>query len=126
LGIIEIIMDKVNIEEKLDCISEYWKPIIIGELNNQHVKLAKVKGEFVIHKHENEDELFLVLKGQLIMDYGEKVDIINEGEFVIVPKGTYHKPIAKSETHLLLFEPSTTLNTGNVRNDFTVDSLERI
>jgi len=119
-------MDKVNIEEKLDCISEYWKPIIIGELNNQHVKLAKVKGEFVIHKHENEDELFLVLKGQLIMDYGEKVDIINEGEFVIVPKGTYHKPIAKSETHLLLFEPSTTLNTGNVRNDFTVDSLERI
>lgn len=117
-------MDKVNIKDKLDLISEYWKPIIVGELNNQQVRLVKIKGEFVMHKHANEDELFLVIKGALKMDYGDKIVIVNEGEFIIIPRGINHRPIAETETHLLLLEPETILNTGNVRNELTLDSPE--
>ena len=119
-------MDKVNIKEKLDLITDYWKPIIVGELNNQQVRLVKIKGEFVMHHHDNEDELFLVIKGSLKMVYGDRVVAISEGEFIIIPKGVNHRPIADSETHLLLFEPNTVLNTGNVRNELTVDSPERM
>jgi mannose-6-phosphate isomerase-like protein (cupin superfamily) len=115
-------MDKVNLNDKLNLIQDYWKPIIVGELNNQHIRLVKIKGEFVMHHHDNEDELFLVLKGTLKIDYGNKIVDINEGEFIIIPRGVKHKPIADSETHLLLFEPETTLNTGNIRNELTHDS----
>ena len=118
-------MNKVNINDKLELIKDYWKPIIVGELNNQQVRLVKVKGEFVMHHHDNEDELFLVIKGTLKMDYGDKIEEINEGEFVIIPKGVKHRPIADAETHLLLFEPDTVLNTGNVRNELTHDSPEK-
>ena len=119
-------MDKVNIKDKLNLISEYWKPIIVGELNNQQVRLVKIKGEFVMHRHDNEDELFLVVKGHLKMDYGDRTIDIKEGEFVIIPKGTKQRPIANIETHLLLFEPETILNTGNVRNELTLDSPKKI
>jgi mannose-6-phosphate isomerase-like protein (cupin superfamily) len=118
-------MDKVNIRDKLNLIKDYWKPIIVGELNNQQVRLVKIQGEFVMHHHDNEDELFLVISGLLKMDYGDKIVEINEGEFIIVPKGVKHRPIADTETHLLLFEPETVLNTGDVRNELTLDSPER-
>ena len=117
-------MEKVNIAEKLSIINDYWKPIIVGELNGQHVRLVKIKGEFVVHHHDYEDELFLVLKGNLKIDYGDKIVQLKEGEFVIIPKGVKHKPIAESETHLLLFEPETVVNTGNVRNELTQEWLE--
>lgn len=119
-------MNKVNIKEKLDLISDYWKPIIVGELNEQHVRLVKIKGKFVMHRHDNEDELFLVLKGLLKMDYGDSIVDVNEGEFIIIPRGVRHRPIAENEAHLLLFEPESTLNTGDVRNDLTVDSPEKM
>lgn len=118
-------MQKVNLEEKLRYITEYWKPIIVGELNNQQIRLVKIKGEFILHKHDNEDELFLVLKGSIQMDFRDRRVQVNEGEFIIIPRGTEHRPIAEEEAHLLLFEPETVLNTGNVRNEFTHDSPER-
>ena len=118
-------MDKVSIPDKINLIKDYWKPIIVGELNNQHVKLVKVKGEFTMHHHDNEDEFFLVIKGLLKMDYGDKMVEIKEGEFIIVPRGVDHRPIADSEVHILLFEPDTTINTGNIRNELTVDSPEK-
>ena len=120
------IIKKVNISEKLDLISDYWKPIIVGELNNQQVRLVKIKGEFIMHKHENEDELFLVIKGLLKMDYGDRTVEVKEGEFIVIPKGTKHRPIADEEAHLLLFEPETILNTGDVKNELTLDSPERM
>lgn len=119
-------MNKVNINEKLNLITEYWKPIIVGELNEQQVRLVKIKGEFVMHKHNNEDELFLVIKGSFKMDYGDKMVDINEGEFIIIPRGVRHRPIADKEAHLLLFEPETVLNTGDVRNELTQESPERM
>lgn len=119
-------MGKVNIKQKLSLIKEHWKPIIVGELNRQQVRLVKVKGEFVMHHHDNEDELFLVLSGKLKMDYGDRIVDIDEGEFIIVPKGVRHCPIAEKETHLLLFESETVLNTGDVRNELTLDSPERV
>jgi len=119
-------MEKVNINDKLGLVQDYWKPVIVGELNGQQVKLVKIKGEFVMHHHENEDELFLVIKGSLKMDYGDRIEELCEGEFIIVPRGVSHRPIATSETHLLLFEPATTLNTGDVRNDLTRESPEKI
>lgn len=118
-------MNQVNINQKLDLITDYWKPIIVGELNNQHVKLVKIKGEFVMHHHDNEDELFLVIKGAFKMDYGDKIVDVNEVEFIIIPKGVKHRPIAENETHILLFEPATTLNTGNVKNELTVETPEK-
>jgi len=119
-------MDKVNISDKLDLITDYWNPIIVGELNNQQIRLVKIKGEFVMHHHDNEDEFFLVVKGFLQMDYGDKIIDVKEGEFIIIPKGIKHRPIADIETHLLLFEPDSILNTGNVRNELTLDSPQRI
>jgi mannose-6-phosphate isomerase-like protein (cupin superfamily) len=118
-------MNKVNLGEKLALFSEHWSPRIVGELNGQHVKLAKLKGEFVWHHHEHEDELFFIIKGSLLMRLREGDILINEGEFLIVPKGTEHQPVAEDEVHVLLFEPATTLNTGNVRNERTVEHPER-
>ena len=119
-------MQKVNIKDKLNLITEYWKPIIVGELNKQQVRLVKIKGEFVMHRHDNEDELFLVLNGSMKMDYEDHIVDIREGEFIIVPRGVKHRPIAEKEAHLLLFEPETVLNTGNVRNDLTQESPEKV
>lgn len=119
-------MEKVNIEEKLSLFSEHWSPKIVGELNGQQVKLVKLKGEFVWHKHDNEDELFYVIKGVLKMTYRDRTEIINENEFIIVPRGVEHKPIADEEVAVMLFEPASTLNTGNTENDLTKHQLERI
>ena len=124
-------MNKVNIAQKFSKISEYWKPYIAAELNGQHVKLDKLKGEFVFHHHEHEDEMFLVVKGRFRMDYQDK-DLrdqhqwIEEGEFIVVPRGVEHRPVADEECWLLLFEPASTLNTGNVVNELTQPQLERV
>ena len=119
-------MEKVIISEKLSKISDYWNPHIVGELNGQHVKAVKLHGEFVWHHHEEEDELFLVIKGQLIMEFRDKTVYINPGEFIIVPRKVEHRPVAKEEVHILLFEPAGTLNTGNVENERTRKNLEKI
>ncbi len=117
---------KVNIAEKLNLFSDHWHPRIIGELNGQHIKLAKLQGDFVMHQHQNEDEMFLVIKGDLTMKLEDKTVKINEGEFIIIPKGTMHQPIAKKEVHIMLFEPSTTVNTGNEKSDLTKLDLDKI
>jgi mannose-6-phosphate isomerase-like protein (cupin superfamily) len=119
-------MEKVNIREKLAQFNEHWHPRIIGELNGQHVKAVKLIGEFVWHHHDHEDELFLVIKGKLKMEFRDRVEEINEGEFIIVPRGVEHKPVADEEVHILLFEPDTTVNTGNVENERTRKELEKI
>ena len=123
-------MNKVNVSEKLAAFTEHWSPKIVGELNGQHVKLAKLQGDFIWHHHEHEDELFLILRGELVMDWrdeaGEHSVVLGEGEFLIVPRGVEHRPRAAEETHLMLFEPVSTLHTGNVRSDRTVDSPEWI
>jgi mannose-6-phosphate isomerase-like protein (cupin superfamily) len=119
-------MEKVNLAEKLARFHEQWKPKIVGELNGQLVKLVKFTGEFVWHHHDNEDELFLVVKGRFRMDYRDRHVWVEEGEFVIVPRGVEHRPVAEEEAHVLLFEPASTLNTGNVRNERTLPQLERI
>jgi mannose-6-phosphate isomerase-like protein (cupin superfamily) len=114
-------MHKVNLAEQLARFSEHWSPRIVGELNGQHVRLVKLKGEFVWHHHEAEDELFLVLHGRLAMHFRDRVVCVEPGELVIVPRGVEHKPAADEETHVLLFEPASTLNTGNVRNERTIE-----
>lgn len=119
-------MDKVNIAQKLSLFSEYWSPKIVGELNGQHVKLAKLKGEFVWHKHEQEDELFLVIKGTLRMEYRDRTEVIHEGEFLIVPRGVEHRPVAEEEVSVMLFEPASTLNTGDTESELTKHTLDRI
>lgn len=124
-------MVKVNVAEKLSLFEDHWSPKIIGELNGQQVKAVKLEGDFVWHHHELEDELFLVVSGRLRMDYrdeaGNAVELIVEpGEFVIVPRGVEHKPSAAQETHILLFEPAGTLNTGNVRSSRTVEQLDAV
>ncbi|MBD1851556.1 cupin domain-containing protein [Leptolyngbya sp. FACHB-711] len=119
-------MEKVNLTEKLSSFTDYWSPKIVGELNGQQVRLVKLKGEFVWHHHDHEDELFLVLKGQLTMRLRNRDVMLNEGEFFIVPRGVEHLPIALEEVHVLLFEPTATLNTGNVQSDRTVAVLEQI
>lgn len=122
----KLLMQKVNLREKFNHITEYWKPKIAGELNGQHVKLAKLKGEFIWHRHENEDELFLIIKGKLCLRLRDRDVWLEAGEFFIVPKGVEHKPVAAEEVHLLLFEPISTLNTGDQRHAMTVEELERI
>ena len=117
---------KVNLSEKLQQFTELWSPRIVGELNGQHVKLAKLEGEFVWHHHEQEDELFLVLRGHLSLHLPDRIVELDEGEFFIVPRGVEHKPVAAAETHVLLIEPASTLNTGNIRNKHTVEVLERL
>lgn len=119
-------MEKVNLVEKFSLFTDHYNPRIIGELNNQHVKAVKLKGEFVWHSHQHEDELFLVVKGRLTMELRDKIIEINEGEFLIVPRGVEHKPLANEEVHIILFEPATTLNTGNVENEMTRSTLEKI
>lgn len=121
-----ILMEKVNIAEKFQQVKEYWKPYIVGELNGQLVKLDKLKGEFVWHSHESEDEMFLVVKGRFRIEFRDKDVQVEEGEFVIVPRGVEHRPVAEEEAHVLLFEPASTLNTGNVRDERTIEGLERI
>jgi mannose-6-phosphate isomerase-like protein (cupin superfamily) len=119
-------MQKVNIADKFSKISEYWKPYIAAELNGQHVKLDKLKGEFVFHHHEHEDEMFLVVKGRFRMEFHDRHEWIEEGEFIVVPRGTEHRPVADEECWLLLFEPASTLNTGNVVNERTLQQLEHV
>lgn len=119
-------MTTVNLAEKLGSFSEHWSPRVVGELNGQQVKLAKLHGAFVWHHHEHEDELFLVLKGSLLMRLRDRDVTIREGEFLIVPRGVEHLPVAEDEVHVLLFEPATTLNTGNLRTERTVEHPERL
>lgn len=119
-------MDKVNIQQKLSLFCEHWSPKIVGELNGQLVKLVKFKGEFVWHKHEHEDELFYVVKGSFSMEYRDKTITINENEFLIVPKGVEHRPVAEEEVSVMLFEPAATLNTGDAISDLTKHQLEII
>ncbi len=116
----------VNLNSKFDSFTDYWSPKIVGELNGQLVKVAKFKDEFVLHKHDNEDEMFLVIEGKLLMELDNETLEINSGEFVVIPRGTNHKPIAVGEVKVLLFEPNTTINTGNTENEFTVKKLEEI
>jgi mannose-6-phosphate isomerase-like protein (cupin superfamily) len=117
---------KVNLEQKLSLIQEHWNPKIVGELNGQFIKLAKLKGEFVWHKHDQEDEMFLVLKGTLKIEFRDKMVSLSANEFMIVPAGVEHKPIAEQEVEIMLFEPKTTLNTGNVIEERTREKLDRI
>ena len=129
-------MQKINLREKFSAFDEHWQPHIIGELNGQYVKVCKFQGPFTWHHHKNEDELFLVVKGRFCMQFREagagqsapeeRELWIEEGEMIIVPRGVEHRPVAAEETHVLLFEPMSTLNTGNVRNEFTVPELKRI
>jgi len=119
-------LEKVNVEEKLKQVRGYWKPCIVAELNGQLVKLTRLKGEFVWHHHANEDEMFLVVKGRFRMEFRDKQMWVEEGEFIVVPRGIEHRPVAADEAHILLFEPASTLNTGNVRDDRTLEKLDRI
>ena len=119
-------MDKVNLEEKLNLIKEYWSPKILGEVNESYIKVAKLKGEFLWHLHEQEDEMFFVINGQLIIKFRDHETIINDGEFIVIPKGVEHMPVAREEVHVMLIEAKSTLNTGNVRNERTVETLEKI
>ena len=119
-------VEKVNIEQKLALFDEHWNPKLVGELNGQYVKLVKFLGEFVWHHHDEEDELFLVVKGRFRMQFRDEDVWIEEGEFIVVPRGVEHRPVAEEEAHVLLFEPASTLNTGNVRDELTVAELDRI
>ena len=130
-------MNKINLGEKLSLINDYWNPRIVGELNGQYLKLVKFKGPFTWHHHDHEDEMFLVVKGRFRMEFRERTndpttiatprDVwIEEGEFIVVPRGVEHRPVADAEAEVLLFEPATTLNTGNVTDEFTVPHLEWI
>ena len=119
-------MNTVNIAQKLSSFSDHWSPKIVGELNGQQVKLVKLKGEFVWHKHDAEDELFYVIKGVLTMELRGSTIQVHENEFLIVPQGVEHKPVADEEVWVMLFEPATTLNTGNIKNELTKERLEVI
>jgi len=112
-------MEKVNLANKFDLFQEYWNPKIAGELNDSYLKLAKLKGEFVWHHHEAEDELFLVVKGRLVIKLRDRDISLDEGEFVIIPRGVEHCPVAEEEVHVLLLEPKSTVNTGNVQSERT-------
>jgi len=124
------IMDKINIEEKLNLFNDYWNPKIIGELNDSYLKVVKLKGEFIWHHHDNEDEMFFVFKGTMVMRLKENNAVkeikVNPGELIIIPKGVEHMPAADDEVHIMLIEPKTTLNTGNVINEKTVKKLKSI
>ena len=126
-------MDKINLSDKLSLFTDHYVPRIVGELNGQYVKLVKFQGPFTWHHHENEDELFFVVKGRFRMDYRDSSDTgreshvwIETGEMIIVPRGVEHRPVADEEVHVLLFEPASTLNTGNVDDEFTIRSLQKI
>ncbi len=119
-------MEKVNLAKKFSLFTDHWNPRIAGELNGQQVKLAKLKGPFVWHSHEHEDELFFVVKGSLKIEFRDKKIEINESEFLILPKGVEHKPVAEEEVWVMLFEPASTLNTGDTNNQFTKSNLDNI
>jgi mannose-6-phosphate isomerase-like protein (cupin superfamily) len=119
-------MKKINISQKLALFSDHWNPRVVGTLNGQHVRLAKFQGEFVWHQHEREDELFLVMRGSFDMQFRDHVETLNEGEFVIVPRGVEHCPRAENEVHVLLFEPASTLNTGEAESELTIRELEEL
>ena len=119
-------MNKVNIAEKLSLIQDHWNPRIAGELNGQHVKLVKFKGEFVWHKHDHEDEMFYVLKGEFNMELRDQTIVLKENEFMIIPRGVEHRPVAEHEVSVMLFEPSGTLNTGDTRGEMTKDVIETV
>ena len=119
-------IEKVNIREKFSLFSDHWSPRILGELNGQHIKAAKLLGEFVWHYHEDEDEMFLVIKGNLKMEFRDRTVTVGEGEFIIVPRKVEHRPSADAEVEILLFEPVATLNTGNVINERTRKELKKI
>jgi mannose-6-phosphate isomerase-like protein (cupin superfamily) len=120
------VIEKVNLADKFDLFSEHWSPKIVGQVNEFHVKLAKLQGEFVWHHHEDEDELFLIVKGRLQIRLRDGDVWLDEGEFVVIPRGVEHMPVASDEVHLLLFEPASTRNTGEVLNDRTVEEPDRI
>ena len=119
-------METINLEEKFSRFTDYWNPRVIAEINDCLVKTVKFQGEFLWHHHDNEDELFLVVKGTLRMKFRDREMVVNEGEFVVVPRGVEHLPIADKEVHVVLIEPKSTLNTGNITNERTVARLERI
>lgn len=119
-------MEKINLQEKFNLFSDYWNPRIVGEVNECHVKAVKLKGEFIWHHHEHEDELFLVVRGALRMKFRDHETLVREGEFIIVPRGVEHLPVADDEVHIVLLEPKTTLNTGNITNERTAAQLQRI
>lgn len=119
-------LEKVNLREKLSLITDHWNPRIAGELNGQQVKLVKLLGPFDWHHHDNEDELFLVVKGRFRMELRDRDIDLEEGEFLIVPRGVEHRPVADEEVHIILFEPASTLNTGNIENERTLHELQRI
>ena len=119
-------IEKVNVTAKLGAFSDHWSPKVVGALNGQLVKLAKFKGEFVWHRHDNEDELFYVIEGRLLIELADRTLTLDPGEFVVIPRGVDHKPHAPEEVAVMLFEPGSTLNTGNVQNERTVTDLESI
>jgi mannose-6-phosphate isomerase-like protein (cupin superfamily) len=119
-------MEKVNLAQKLALFTAHWQPKVVGDLNGQQVKLVKFQGPFLWHQHESEDELFLVVKGRFRMEFRDRNVLLEEGEFLIVPRGTEHRPVADEEAHVLLFEPASTLNTGNVQNERTIARPERL
>jgi len=119
-------MEKVNLAAKFALFADHWSPKVVGELNGQQVKLAKFRGEFVWHKHDHEDELFLVVRGRFRMEFRDRYVWLEAGEFLIVPRGVEHRPVAEEEVEVLLFEPASTLNTGDVRNERTVEHLQRL
>ena len=118
--------DKVNVAQKLSLFDEHWSPKLVGELNGQHVKLVKISGEFVWHRHDDEDEMFLVVDGRFRMEFRDREVWIERGEFIVVPRGVEHRPVAEEEASVMLFEPASTLNTGNVKGEMTVAELDRI
>lgn len=119
-------MDKVNLARHLSRITDHWSPKVVGELNDHQVKLVKFQGAFIWHHHEREDELFFVVRGRFRMEFRDRAVEVGEGEFLIVPHGVEHRPVADDEVEVMLFEPASTLNTGNVRNERTVERLERL
>lgn len=119
-------IQKIDLQEKFSLFSDHWHPRIISELNGQQVKLAKLKGEFVWHQHDDEDELFLVIKGTLHMELRDQTIVISEGQMITIPRGTEHRPVAPEEVHVLLFEPASTHHTGNVQHELTRNTLDRI
>ena len=119
-------IEKINIESKLKLFQDYWNPRVVADLNGQQVKLVKFQGAFDWHQHDNEDELFLVVSGSFRMEFRDREMELNKGELVVVPRGVEHRPVADSEVHVLLFEPASTINTGDTNSKFTVEHLQRI
>lgn len=115
-------MQKINIQEKLDLINDYWKPRIAAELNGQQIRFVKIKGDFAFHKHDAEDEMFLVIKGVLKLEFQDKTICISEGEFIVVPKGVVHRPIAEEEVQLMMFVAENNINTGDIENEMTLET----